>query len=425
MVTINFRSIGIGCVLLLGTVAAGAQERTLNIDSCYAMAERNYPLVKQYALIDKSREYSVSNVNKGYLPHFNVAGQASYQSQVTKLPVKIPGVNIPTLSKDQYKLYGEVTQPLTDLFTLKNNKGLVDANSQIEHQKTKVELYKLKERINNLYFGILLIDAQIAQTGLLKKDIESGLAKAKAAVANGVALKSNADNLKAELLNADQRIVELKANRKAFIQMLSLFINEQIDEHTVMEAPASSMPQQSIINRPELKLFDLQKQAFNVQDKLIATRNIPRFSLFFQGGVGRPALNFLSNDFKTYYIGGLRLNWSLSSFYTSGKERKIIDLNRTALDVQKEVFLFNTNLALEQQNSEVQKVQELITTDNDIISLRASIKDATKNQLEYGTATSNDYITAVNAEDQARQNLLLHRVQLLMAQYNYQTTSGN
>jgi outer membrane protein TolC len=412
------------CFCLTATVSFAQSVGNLTIDSCYAMAKRNYPLVKQYALIEKSKEYSIDNVNKSYLPQFNIAGQATYQSEVTKVPISIPNMSISELSKDQYKLYGEVSQPITDLFTVKDQKELVKANSEIEVQKIEVELYKLKERINNLYFGILLIDAQIQQTELLKKDIQTGIDKINTAIANGTALKCTADNLKAELLKANQRTIELKSNRKGYADMLSLFINQTINENTTLVKPNPQIISNAI-NRPELKLYELQKKTFDVQSKLITAKNLPRFSLYFQGGLGRPALNMLSNDVKGYYIGGLRLNWSLTGFYTYNKEKKILALNQNALDIQKDVFLFNTNLNLQQQNSEVTKVQQLIETDNSIITLRESIKNTTKNQLENGTATTNDYLTAVNAQDQAQQNLLLHQIQLLMAQYNYQTTSGN
>ena len=155
------------------------------------MAQRNYPLVKQYALLEKSQVYSLSNAAKGVLPQLSLSGQGTYQSEVTGLPISIPGVEIQTLSKDQYKLYGEVVQPITDLFTLKYQKELVQSNVRAETQKIEVELYKLKERINQLFFGILLIDAQIQQTESLKKDIQLGLDKTNAAIANGTALKSN------------------------------------------------------------------------------------------------------------------------------------------------------------------------------------------------------------------------------------------
>jgi outer membrane protein TolC len=189
--------------------SAHADEVALNIDSCFKMAVRNYPLVKQYAIIEQSRDYSIENANKGYLPQLGIVGQATYQSEVTKLPISLPNISVPEMNKDQYRLYGEVTQPITELFTLKDQKELVKANNKIETQKIEVELYKLRERINQLYFGVLLMDAQIAQIALLKKDIQSGIEKANIGVANGIMLKSSVDNLKVELLKVEQRKIEL------------------------------------------------------------------------------------------------------------------------------------------------------------------------------------------------------------------------
>ncbi|MBS1633836.1 MAG: TolC family protein [Bacteroidetes bacterium] len=414
----------IGVLLICSHWAMAQQSNSLSLDNCLEKAKQNYPLIKQYTLIEKTKEYSIANAQKGYLPQFNVAGQATYQSAVTQIPISLPNMNIPTISKDQYRLYGEVSQSITDLFTVKDQKEYIHVNSEIETQKTEVELYKLRERISNLYFGILLIDEQIKQTELLKKDIQSGIEKTNVAIANGVSIKSTADNLKAELLKANQRTIELKATRKGYADMLALFINNPIDENTVLEKPHRQMLTNTI-NRPELKLFDLQKKTFDIQEKLITNKNMPRVSVFFQGGLGRPALNMLDNDFKGYYIGGLRLNWSITGFYTYKNEMKSLALNQSLIDIQRETFLFNTNLALKQQNADITKMQELIETDKSIVTLRESVKTTTQNQLTYGTATTNDYLIAVNAEDLARQNLILHEIQLLMTEYNAQTTAGN
>jgi outer membrane protein TolC len=414
----------IGILLICSHWAMAQQNNALTLDYCLEMAKQNYPLIKQYTLIEKTKEYSIANAQKGYLPQFNVAGQATYQSDVTRVPISLPNVDIPTMSKDQYRLYGEVSQSITDLFTVKDQKEYINANSEIETQKTEVELYKLRERINNLYFGILLIDAQIKQTELLKKDIQSGIEKTNVAIANGVALKSTADNLKAELLKADQRTIELKATRKGYADMLALFIGNPIDENTVLEKPHRQMLTNTI-NRPELKLFDLQKKSFDVQEKLITAKNLPRLSAFFQGGIGRPGLNMLDNDLKGYYIGGLRLSWNITGFYTYKNEKKMLANNQSMIDIQRETFLFNTNLTLKQQNADITKMQDLIETDKSIVTLRESVKNTTQNQLTYGTATTNDYLIAVNAEDQAKQSLILHEIQLLMTEYNAQTTAGN
>lgn len=397
---------------------------SITIDSCYTMANRNYPAVKQFSLIDKSKDYSISNASKGYLPQLNIAGQATYQSDVTSLPISIPNINVPKVSKDQYKVYGEVAQPITNLFTIKDQKALIAASSTVDHQKLAAELYNLKERINQLYFGILLIDAQLKQTDLLKMDIQIGIDKTNAAIANGVALKSNLDILNAELLNVDQKTIQLKANRKGFTDMLSLFINATINEKTILMPPPVVL-NNAEINRPELKLYDAQKNTLLVQRKLLKDKNLPQFNLFFQGGYGKPALNMLNNDFTSYYIGGLKLNWNIAGFYTYGKERKINTLNQNMIDLQKETFLFNVQLNLHQQNSELAKIKALIKSDSDIVLLRDKIKNTAKKQLELGVVTPNDYLSYINAEDQAKQNLILHQIQLLMAQYNYQTISGN
>ncbi len=412
-------------IMLLSTHWTSAQQNnSLSFDTCLSKAKSNFPLIKQYGLIEKSKEYSVDNANKGYLPQFNIAGQATYQSAVTQIPILLPNMNISTINKEQYRLYGEVSQPITDLFVVQDNKTLIETNAEVEKQKVEVEIYKLRERICQLYFGILLIDEQLKQTDLLKKDIQSGIDVTNIAIQNGTAIKSNLNNLKAELLKVNQRIIELKATRKGYAEMLSHFINSPVDENTILLKPAPQLVSNTI-NRPEIKLHELQKKAFGLQSKLITAKNLPRFSLFFQGGWGRPALNMLSNDAQGYYIGGLRLNWNLTGLYTYNNEKKILAVNQSSINIQLETFLFNTNLNLRQQSSEITKAQELIETDSIIISLRESVKNATNIQLENGTATTNDYLISVNAEDQARQNMILHEIQLLIAQYNYQTTTGN
>lgn len=416
---------------LFATVGLSAQ--TLKIDDCYTKAEANYPLAKQYALIEKSKNFSIENAQKAYLPQFGIYGQATYQSEVTKIPIDLSALqpilgdnvpNIPELSKDQYKLYADLSYSLTNLVTNKNQTDLVKANAEIETQKTEIELYKLRERINSLFFGVLMIEAQIAQTELVKKDIQNGIDRTETAIANGVALKSAADNLKAELLKTKQRTTELKAARKSYSEMLSLFIGEKIDENTVFEKPLPPMLSGEI-NRPELRLYDLQNRALDLQNRTVTNRNLPHFNLFFQGGFGKPALNMFSDSFDPYFVTGVRLSWNLSGFYSMKNERKQIAVNQAGVQIQQEMFLFNTNLALNQQNTEIAKMQELIADDNDIILLRENVKNTAQTQLDNGTATTNDYLTAVNAEDNARQNRILHEIQLIMYQYSAKTTRGN
>lgn len=399
-------------------------QESLSLADCYALAERNYPLSKQSGLIAKTAEYTIENIMKGTLPQLNFNGQASYQSAVTAVPLSLPGMNIPVPDKDQYKLYGEVSQIIYDGGAINHQKELQESRSVIEEQKLKAELYALKSRINDLFFGILLADEQLKQNELLIKDLELGLSKVRALINNGTALKSNADVLQADLLKTRQRSIEIRASRKAYSDMLAVFLGKETGDDLMLIKPRP-VAASTRISRPELRVFEEQDISLGIQDKLLATKALPKLGFFFQGGIGRPALNMLSNQFDAYYIGGLRLSWSPSVFYTLKNDRALIDINRSSLEVQKQTFLFNTGLAIKQESAGITKFMELLASDDEIIALREKVKKTSVVQLENGVINANDYLREANAEDQARQARILHEIQLLISQYKQQTTSGN
>ena len=410
--------------LLWATSQAFGQPTTLTIETCYEQARQNYPLIKQKDLLTKSLRFTIANAHSAYLPQVSINGQATYQSEVTRLPGS--AVLVEPLSKDQYKIYGEINQSILDGGVTKNQTNIQRVSTQIEQQKLEVELYKIKERINQLFFGILLIDAQLKQVDLLKKDLQTSLLKTESAILNGMAFKSNADILKAELLKSDQRIIEMKAARLAYLDMLGYFTNQQLDDTvTLNESVIAIANGVQEINRPELSLYNFQSQLLGTQYHANNSRNLPRVGFFLQGGYGRPGLNALVNEFAGYYIGGFRLNWSLSGLYNSFRDKQLLDLNVQQVNNQKETFLFNTNLQLKQQSRDVQKLVDLIEVDNQIIELRTRIAITTKAQHENGVISTSDYLRELNSEDLAKQNKLLHQVQLMLAQYSYQNISGN
>ena len=413
-------------VLFLSWQFVNAQNiSNISLSKAYELAKQNYPLVKQRGLIKQTAGINISNLSKGYLPQVTVSGQATYQSEVTEIKVPIPGIDIEPPAKDQYRLLADVNQLVYDGGVIKQQQNIQQLNENVEQQKIEVELYKVKERINQLYLGVLFLDEQLKQVDLVKEDLNTGIKKVEAQVNNGVAFKSNLNVLKAELLKAEQRKIELKASRKGLTDVLSLFINQALDENVLLEKPAVITTVLSTdIQRPELNLYSSQEKLLSSQNKLIDSKNLPKASVFAQGGYGRPGLNFLKNDFDFYYTTGVRLTWALNGLYTQKKEKQLVEVNKKIVDVQKETFLLNTNTALKQQQSEVDKLQQLIATDAEIIDLRESVKVAAKAQLENGVISANDYLREVNAEDQVRQSLITHQIQLLQAQINYQTISG-
>jgi outer membrane protein TolC len=412
-----------GLVFLLPSMLYGQQTKSLTITEAYELAKKNYPLIKQHDLIKKTGEYSVENAAKGYLPQVSFSGQATYQSDVTNFPFSLPGFTVPKYSKDQYKVYGEVDQVIYDGGIIKNQQQTAATNEVIQQQNLEVDLYALYDRVNQLFFGILLADQQLQQTDLLEKDIQNGIDKTNALVANGTAFRSSADELEAQLLQTEQNKVQIRSLRNAYATMLALFINSSTDSIAIEQPQNPSL--NDSINRPELTLYDYQKKVYDLQNDLLKAQLKPKFNFFMQGGYARPGLNLLNNDFEWYYIGGVRLSWNLGSLYTRNNQKKIIEINKQSLDIQKETFLFNTQLSRKQENATIEQYEALVDKDDTIISLRNSVKNAASAQLENGVLSTHDYITQVNAEDEARENRILHQVQLLQAEYSYETITGN
>lgn len=403
-------------ICLLCSMPALAQE-PLTLQRCYELATKNYPLIKQRELISRSGAYSVENAGKGNLPQLTFSGQATYQSEVVE--IALPGM--PQLSKDQYKVQAEISQNIYDGGAIRYQKKLEQANTATQQQQLEVNLYAVKDRVNQLFFGVLLAEEQLRQNDLRKTDIESGIRKMQGAVDNGTALRSTVDELKAELINTEQLSTQLAATKKGYLQMLALFVNQPVTE-LIKPSP---IPVSMEIKRPELNLYDQQQQSIEIREKQLRVNYLPKVSAFAQGAYGRPTLNIVNNSFGLYGLGGVRFSWGLNSLYTLKNNRQILHINLQDLDVQKETFLFNTRLTLTQQQINVQQYNDLIAQDQQIIALRTSVKNAAVAQLENGVITSHDYISQVNAENLARQNLALHEIQLLQVQYNSKNTSGN
>lgn len=409
---------------LLLFLPASLLAQRLTLQQVQDMARKNYPSIKQKDLVRKTADLNISNISKNYLPQLSVNGQASYQSDVTKIDVDFPGIKIDAPSKDQYKFTADINQLIYDGGATKYQKTLANLNAKVEDQQVEVELYAVRQRINDIYFGILYTDELIKQAELVQKDIQTGLKRVDAQVQNGVAFRSSSNILKAELLKTQQRVIELQSNRKALTATLSIFTGEPIGESTAFQSPGMDADTSNSIRRPEVTLFENQNALLSQQNKLITAKNLPKTSLFFQGGYGRPALNLLKNDFETFYITGVRFNWSLSGLYTKKNEKAIVKLNQDIVDAKRETFLMNTNAQLVTQKSEIEKLQDLVKSDAEIIELRQSVTASAKAQLENGVMTASDYLVEVNAEDQARQVLIGHEVQLQQAKVKYQTIKG-
>ncbi|HOL01063.1 MAG TPA: TolC family protein [Paludibacteraceae bacterium] len=409
--------------------------QSLRLDTCQKKAKNNYPLLKQYGLIEKTADYNLSNANKAYLPQVSLLAKATYQSDVTAIPenlgqvlTQLSGqpVSFPVLSKDQYQAALEVNQLVWDGGVVNAQKKMIKASSEAEKQKLEVDLYALNDRINNLFFGVMLIKEQLNVNRILQDELASNYQRMQSYLKNGLIQQADLDAVKVEQINAAQQETDLKSVLKSYCQMLSVFTGLQVNENTELEKPLLPIVNENIQNkRPELSLFDSQKNLLESQKKTIVAGNLPKIGLFIQGGYGRPGFDFFNNDFTSFYIGGVRLSWNISGFYTQKNELKKIETGQKNVDIMKETFLFNTNLLTTQQLNEIDKLRSTLKNDEEIILLRNNIKKAAEAKFQNGTITATDLLREINAENIARQTRTLHEIQLYMAVYQLKNTTNN
>ncbi len=395
----------------------------LSIDSCIAKARTNYPLIKQYRLIEQSAHYSLSNASKGYLPQLSFSARASYQSDVTEIPLQLPGID--PLTKDQYNISVDLNQNVWDGGNIHSRKKITRANSEVETQQLNVELYAINERVNQLFFGILLLEEQLKQNDLYQKELQRDIEQISSFMANGLANQADVDAVKVALLEAKQNQAGITSAHKSYIEMLAAMIGEPISNNTIFLKPSIKIPSLEQNNRPELQLFNAQQNLSESQKSAILAQNMPKLGLFAQGGYAKPGLNMLDGDFQSFYIVGARFTWGFGGLYTQKNDYRQIETAQNKISVQKETFLFNTHLQATQQNNEIEKALEIMKYDEEIINLRGNVKKSAEAKVANGTLSVTEYLREVNAENLAKQDKAVHEIELLMKIYALRNTLNN
>lgn len=400
-----------------------ASGQVITLDEMQVKAKTNYPAIARYNIIEKTRDFSIDNANRGYLPQGSISSQAAWQSDVTKidldLPIEFPSIEIPVPDQDQYRLVAELNQTIWDGGNISAQKKSLTANSELEIKKLDTEIYALRERVNNLYFGILLMKGNLQQHEILEKELQRNYYNVQAYVQNGVANASDLSTVKVEQLKAGQQRISLESTLDAYIRMLSVMTGEPLDKDMTFVKPNPDTDLISpIINRPELKMFNAQEEAIESQKLLLKAKNMPKLGAFAQGGYGKPGLNIFNNEFSPYFLGGIRLIWNFGNLYTLNNDKKNIDLQKKAVNTQREVFMQNLFIQIPQQQIEIEKYKKTMQDDDEIIRHQTFIRKAAEVKVENGTLTVSDLMREINAEEAAKQSKMLHEIQYLMSVYS-------
>lgn len=416
--------------LLLCCGFLGISYGQITLEYCQQKARKNYPLIKQYDLIEAAKKYNIAQVQKSYVPLLAISGRASWQSDITEFPEEFSGLldqmgaSISFPEQDQYSVALELNQTIWDGGITTSQKKTIKAQNEVEKQNLEVSLYALTEQINQFFFSILLLDEQLLQNELLQKELERNYKLISSYKENGIAQQSDQDEIRVEILSAQQRHIEMAMSKKTFLKMLSAFIGEAIGEEIQMVRPSAEIEPERPIARPELKLFDSQVLLFNTQRGQLWSKGMPRLALFAKGAYADPGLNMFESGFTPYFIGGVQLSWNFGGLYTHRDEKRILDNQKQQVEVQREVFLFNTQQKIDQKESEIEKLKSLLENDDEIIQLRESVQKSSEVKVENGTMSVSDLMRDIHSANMAKQNKIYHEIQLLMAIWELKVVKG-
>ena len=427
--TMNKRKIMLSLVMLPTAIMAQT------LEECQQAAERNYPLIKQYGLIEKTTQLTVTNIQKGWLPQVSASAQATYQSDVMSWPDQMKtmmtgmGIDMKGLTKDQYRVGIDVNQTLFDGGVISSQKAIARQQGKVQEAQTEVQLYNVRKRVNEMYFSLLMLDEQIVLNHDMQELLAGNERKLQAMMKSGTAAESDWQSVKAERLKVMQQATSLESQKRMLTMMLSTFCGIETNNIQKPLVKAENGELMSESHRPELRALDAQIGLLNAQEKALNAALMPKLGVFAQGYYGYPGLNMfedmMAHKWSLNGIIGARLTWNIGALYTRKNDKAKLQLQRDLTESNREVFLFNNRMEQLQQSEEISRYKQLMNDDAEIISLRAAVRKAAESKLSHGIIDVNDLLREINQENAARVQQSMHEIEMLKEIYDNKFTTNN
>lgn len=402
-----------------------------SLEECRRMARENYPEIRRYELIERTRDYDLSNAARAWLPQIRLTGQATLQSSSTTLPerfepfLELGGIEMPGMDKDQYMVAVEVSQNIWDGGLSKAQRDMARAESVQEQKRLEVSLHAMQQKVDELYFGILLMDEQAELLKASAEVLESNLERMKTYRKNGVATEADVDAVEAELLTARQSLEQVLYSRDSYRRMLELFIARPLSDNPLTRPEIPEIKSRSSAH-PRLSLLDAMADKVEAQRRALNVSLMPNVNAFAQGYYGYPGMDMfksmMDDDCSFNALVGLRMSWNIGAFYTRGNNAAKLNAARQEIELQRELVLFDTDMELTRQEDEIERLRKAVKDDERIVELRRSVRKAAESGFENGTIDTTDLLRKINEERMAELGRSAHEIELLQAFYRLKTT---
>ena len=398
---------------LLAMILLPIAVHALSLNEARSMARDNYPAIRQYRMIEQSRDFTLDNVAKGWLPQVSISAGAYGFTDILKSDKKMEqaGMDINNFMANASVM---IKQNVYDGGQIAARKKVVWAESQVQKQQLDVSMYAINEQVDQLFFSILLLDEQLEQNALLQKDLATSEQTIRSMMAGGIANQTDLDAILVERLKAEQQNESLLASRQSYLRMLGVFVGKDLSAAAeTLEKPAQGYVRANV-NRPELKYYASQNLLLDAQRKQLNTQLRPTVGIFGMGMVHSKMSDMLNNGMM---VAGVSVSWNIGALYTRKNDIRKIEVQRQINDSQREVFLFNNRLQNEEADGAIASLKRQIEKDEEIVRLRENIRGKSDRKVELGTKSVNELVSDINAVSLARAQKAMHEIQLLKEIY--------
>lgn len=418
-------------LLALSLFAGIRLSAQVTLEECVTLAQDNYPLIRKYDLLKQTKEVNLSDINKSWLPQINVYGQGTVQNETPSFPESLAGIisqtgtNISGLNEWQYKVGADISQNIWDGGTSKTKRKIEHAEDAERQAAMDVQLYAIRERVEDLYFGILLMDEQIEQTRNMQALLQSNLDKLRSMQKNGTAMQSDVDMVEAQYLSTNQQLIQAESASGSYRKVLELFTGKSLAGQELLK-PDASIPQDLKPDRPELRQFEAQLLANEAKNASITASTMPKIGLFAQAYYGYPGFDYfesmMNRDPSFNILAGVKVSWNIGAFYHKKNDKRKLRLASDNIIVERDIFLFNTNLKTRSQLDRIDELKAVMKENDRIVQLRENVRKAAESQLDNGIIDATALLSKLTDEKQARLNASYHEIQLLQNIYQLKYT---
>lgn len=419
----------VGSVMLVVTLlsVSPTAAQVLHIDECVRLAREHYPAVAQYGLLERVGNFDLANAAKAWLPHGGVSAQATWQNDIMTLPGALTeimhsqGLDYPGIEKTQYKIGVDISQQIWDGGTTRANRRAIESATEVNRRSLDVQMYDVEGRVEELYFGLLLLNERISRVEKTIELLDSTLRQTQSLYANGVAKKSDCDQIEARLLGVGQQKSQLMASRDSYARILEIFIGEPIGQRRLMlpDEPATVCPEAA---HPQLRLFDSRVQSITTQEAGAKASVMPNIGAFLSGYYGYPGYNMFKSmqtrNMSFNFMVGVKVSWNFGALYTRQNTLKKLQMQRAMVDVERQTFMFNRDVAASESSGRVDALRDVVANDERIVELCASVMNAAQSQLNNGIIDATTLLTKITDYEQAENDFMLHRIELVKTMYN-------